>query len=73
MQETRPYRVFLVGADTLAWDGLRTIVARAPDVQLVGETFDPRGAAEAATATAPDAVLLCSPLQGVWTGDKGNS
>jgi two-component system nitrate/nitrite response regulator NarL len=62
--DPRTYRVFLVGADTLAWDGLRTIVARMPEVQLVGETFDPRGAAEAAAEAAPDTVLLGSPLQG---------
>lgn len=64
MLESPPYRVFLVGADTLAWDGLRTIVARMPDLRLVGETFDPRGAVEAVATADPDAVLLGSPLQG---------
>ncbi len=64
MPDVRPYRVFLIGADTLAWDGLRTIVTRMPDVDLAGETFEPRGAAEAVAEAAPEAVLLCSPLQG---------
>jgi len=58
------HRLFLIGADSLAWDGLRTIVSRMPDMKLIGEAFDPRGAVHAATAAAPDAVLLCSPLQG---------
>jgi len=61
--QIRPHRLFLIGADTLAWDGLRAIVGRMPELQLVGEAFDPRGAVEAATAAEPDAVLLCSPLQ----------
>ncbi len=58
------YRVFLIGADSLAWDGLRTIVGRIDDVLVTGEAFDPRGAVEAAVAANPDAVLLGSPLQG---------
>jgi len=51
-------RVLLVDDHTLLREGLRAILAREPDVEVVGEAADGRTAVEMACTLTPDVVLM---------------
>ncbi|MEU6971821.1 response regulator transcription factor [Kitasatospora aureofaciens] len=51
-------RVFLVERHSVASAGLRSVLATAPGLTVVGSTGDPRHAVAAVHRTAPDVVLL---------------
>jgi DNA-binding NarL/FixJ family response regulator len=56
--ESRPWRVLLVDDDALVRAGLRMILSAAPDLEVVGEVSDGRGALAAVEAHRPDVVLM---------------
>lgn len=51
-------RILLVDDHAMLRDGLRSILAREPDVEVVGEAADGRTAVEMACALAPDVVVM---------------
>jgi DNA-binding NarL/FixJ family response regulator len=51
-------RILLVDDHALIRVGMRSIIEREPDMDIVGEAADPRSALEAALETSPDIVLM---------------
>ena len=51
-------RVLLVDDHALIRVGMRSIIEREPDMDIVGEAADPRSALEAALETTPDIILM---------------
>jgi len=55
---TRPVRILLADDHVLVRQGLATLLAGAPDLQVVGEAADGEQAVEATRRLAPDVVLM---------------
>jgi len=51
-------RILLVDDHALIRVGMRSIIEREPDMDIVGEAADPRSALEAALETSPDIILM---------------
>ncbi|MFI5258687.1 MAG: response regulator transcription factor, partial [Candidatus Limnocylindrales bacterium] len=51
-------RILLVDDQPLIRVGMRSIIEREPDMEIVGEADDPRSALDAALETSPDIILM---------------
>ena len=58
-------RVLVVDDHTLVRDGIRAMLANAPDMQLVGEAADGQAAIEEARRSQPDVILLDIAMPGL--------
>ena len=58
-------RVLVVDDHTLVRDGIRAVLANAPDITVVGEAADGRAALEEARASHPDVILLDIAMPGL--------
>ncbi len=58
MSETGPIRVLLADDHTIVRQGLRSILEREPDLEVVGEAADGREAVRKAASLAPDVVVM---------------
>jgi DNA-binding NarL/FixJ family response regulator len=58
-------RVLVADDHTLVRDGIRALLATAPDIELVGEAADGREAIEQARAVRPDVILLDIAMPGL--------
>lgn len=61
---TEPIRAIIVDDHRMVREGLRAMLDSVPEVDIVGEAEDMRGALAAAEANVPDVVLLDLRLQG---------
>jgi DNA-binding NarL/FixJ family response regulator len=58
MSETAPIRVLLADDHTIVRQGLRSILEREPDLEVVGEAADGREAVRKAASLDPDVVVM---------------
>jgi len=58
MSESGPIRVLLADDHTIVRQGLRSILEREPDLEVVGEAGDGREAVRMAASLAPDVVVM---------------